>query len=437
MFLLPFSIVSNMRVPVEILRAIVEEVVLDRRIGSRDELTPNSTLAVLARVDSSFRDLAREGLYSRVYLGPVTFKCDFSESLARFRETMEKNSNLAELVGEIHTGTIIGSPNEANHLGCILRCTPNLRVFELRGWAAEGVLPIFDNLKQRHHLQRLTLSPQRLLAGYSVPLCDAEDIFLLLKHFPMLESVAVHRGTCSPRDTLWQALYGSPWISRHGPRRWSSGPFENACPHLRHASLVDCMTSDSQLQTLSMLAPNLTEIAAHRLNLRFHADHPRICIIPALRVWSDRLVKLVLPMIHARSQETRNSAETWSMLFPHCDDDALADIVTQMPVLRMLGIARGSIAPKHFRRGPNTLVALAYYLPLERLAATSPSVLPEFAAVLEGGDTLPHLRHLCLTLEMSRRDTGLIETISSARGIQFYGTVIEWETACDELRVCN
>ncbi|EIM81937.1 uncharacterized protein STEHIDRAFT_124796 [Stereum hirsutum FP-91666 SS1] len=453
-----------MRVPVEICRAIFEEVVLDRPIGSRDELTPNftpnSTLAVLARVDSSFRDLAREGLYSRVYLGPITFKCDFSESLALFRGTMEKNSNLAELVLEIHTGTISGSSNEANHLGCILQCTPNLRVFELRGWAQEGVLPIFQSLKERHHLRRLILSPHRLLAGYSYPLCDAEDLFLLLKHFTMLESVVVHRGTCIIRDSGRHALYETPWTSQsfrapHASQAqfdrefhqaivsaspiitWSSGPIENACPHLRHASLVDCMTSESELQTLSTLAPNLTEIAAHRVHRRFHADHPRICIIPALRVWSDRLVKLVLPMIYARSQEQRNSAETWSMLFPHGDDDALANIIAQMPVLRILGIARGSMAPRHFRRGPNSLVALGYYLPLERLAATSPSVLPEFVAVLEDGDTLPHLRHLCLTLESPRRDTDLIEPILSARGVEFYGTVLEWETACDELSVSN
>lgn len=451
-----------MRFPVEIWRLIFEATLSNERRG-RHNLNPNSSIARLAQVNTFLKDLSYVYLYKRIYLGPTTFQCMLVETLELFSRTMTENKSLAELVEEIHTGTIGGGPGEATRLAQILHSVPNLRVFELRGWGEvqDSVLPIFDAFHRKRHLKTLILSSDRLLGSSSPPLCDVEDLFLILYHLRSLETVEIGPGTCSSTGTNHAAFYSSNTplpnptissgllssmreirerrqkvISGSSLQNWGSRLTEK-CPTLRRLKLVSGLSSDLDLGILSSLAPNLIELDATSACLHLRDSHPRTFIAPALRVWSDQLVKLVLPEFRIKSNliYPNNPGAHWASRFPYSEDDTIANIVVQMPRLRVLGVARGSMAPKHFARGPKTLMSLNLYIP-SSLLFPNPSVhfLPELVAVLRNESNLPLLRHLCLSFERREEfNVDLMDGVLEMRGIVLYGTGEKWEVASQEL----
>lgn len=456
---------SSTRLPVEIWRSILEEMLPDERERAHD-LTPNTSVAALARVNTFFRDLAREYLYKRIYLGPTTFRCMLGETLAFFSRTITENESLAGLVEEIHTGTIGGEPGEAFHLIRILQSVPNLRVFQLRGWANLhiSVMPIFEVLREKRHLRALILSPNRLLGSSSPTLCDVEDLLTILHHFHDLETVAIDSFTCGPRDdgsvhALYHTTSNVPSIratishdfassmQRLRERRqiiistsplqnWDSDLAQNACLTLRRLSLINCLSSDYEFHMLSSLAPNLTELNAASSCSHLCEQPPSTFIAPALRVWSDHLVKLVLPEFRVKSNVIYpdNTDAHWASRFPYSEDDTIANVIVQMPRLRVLGIARGSISPKHFVRGPKSLMSLNLYLPSSSLLYNpSGRILPEIVAVLKNETTLPQLRHLCFTTERGGPDTSLLADVVKMRGIVLHDRPRQWEFVSQEL----
>ncbi|EIM81946.1 uncharacterized protein STEHIDRAFT_114629 [Stereum hirsutum FP-91666 SS1] len=456
---------SSMRLPIEIWRSILEEMLPSERKRQHD-LTPNSSVAALARANTFFRDLAHEYLYKYIYLGPTTFRCMLGETLALFSRTMAENESLAGLVEEIHTGTIGGEPGEAFHLLRILQSVPNLRVFELRGWARVhiSVMPIFEVLREKHHLRALILSPNRLLGSSSPPLCDVEDLVLILHHLHDLETVSIDSFTCCSRDDgSTHALYHTTSdlpsmratishdfassmqrlrerrqiiISASPLQNWDSGLAQNTCPTIRRLTLINCLNSDYEFHMLSSLAPNLTELNAASSCTHLCDQPPTTFIAPALRVWSDQLVKLVLPEFRIKSNVIypNNPDAQWASRFPFSEDDTIANIIVQMPRLRVLGIARGSISPKHFVRGPKSLMSLNLYLPSSSLLYNpSGHILPEIVAVLRNETTLPQLRHLCLTTERGGPNTSLLEDVVNMRGIVLHDRPKQWESASQEL----
>lgn len=456
---------SSTRLPIEIWRSILEEMLPNERKRQHD-LTPNSSVAALARVNTFFRDLAHEYLYKCIYLGPTTFRCMLGETLALFSRTMAENESLAGLVEEIHTGTIGGEPGEAFHLVRILQSVPNLRVFELRGWATDhtSVMPIFEVLRVKYHLRALILSPNRLLGSSSPTLCDIEDLLFILHLFHDLETAFIDSYTCGPRDggsthALYDTTSNLPsmratishgfasYMQRLLERRqaiisasplqnWDSGLAQDTCPNLRRLTVIDCLSSDFEFHMLSTLAPNLTELNAASSCTHLRDQPPTRFIAPALRVWSDQLVKLVLPefRIKANVIYPGNTDVQWASRFPFSEDDTIANIIVQMPRLRILGIARGSIAPKHFVRGPKSLMSLNLYLPSSSLLYNpSGPILPEIVAVLRNETILPQLRHLCLTSERGGPNTSLLEDVVKMRGIVLHDGAKQWESASQEL----
>lgn len=393
------------------------------------------------------------------------------ETLELFSRTVQENEYLAGLVQEIHTGTIGGEPHEAGHLAQILEVVPNLRVFELRGWstgAENSVISIFATLRRNHRLRTLILSPTRLL-GYSSPaLCDAEDLFSILCQLRGLETIDIDPSTCSSREDHRDpdhALYPTPDSSlTHIPShflttlqqlRWrrenivQASPLlvfgfrfdftKDACPNLRRVKLIRGLSSEFELYMLSTCAPNITEIDVRTICTHlFEEQSPQTFIAPALRVWSEQLVKLILPEFRsALVIGPSDHMEHWMRRFPYNKDDTIADIIVQMPRLRILGISRGSMEPKHFARGPESLVSLNYYFSSSKLCNPTENFLPDLVTVLNSENTLSQLRHLCLSLEKRYLNTDTLDGILERRNVEYFYTEAKWEAAANELNVSD
>lgn len=449
---------------------------------------PNTTLPSIALVDKCFRDLAQTELYSRVYVGPITFERPLVRTMELLARTLTTNASLASLVVEIHAGTIAGVLEEVVHLEmCIVR-SPNLRLFELRGWPAPAPPPppppppplfweprpalrfprdiarddgahndkgslddIFLRLLEKTSLRTLILAPERLLRWLSNRLCGLQTFIAFINHFTNLESVVLHHGVIGrgqrhlglSTEALKMAganMYrvrpsGSSLDAGHSmpdPPMLAEGEditFPTGCTNLKRIYLSDSFSSDSDFRLLSGVAPNISEFSAQAYENLFRMEQsPSISIVPALRVWTPHLVKLILPDYDEWLRRYKGPYPWPGSEQPdYSEDSAIADVITQMPKLRVLGISRGLIAPHHFRRGPNTLISLNYHMPQRYLDA--------FASILEDSGCLARLRRLCLSVgdaDMMYDPQPLIGAVLNARGIRLHKTGTEWETLTDK-----
>lgn len=218
--------------PVEMRKNILDMIVEDR---SEHDLGPNTTLPSLALVDKCFRDLAQKELYSRVYVAPTVFERPLVRTMELLARTLIENVSLAALVVEIHAGTMAGGIEELRHLETCIVLSPNLRLFELRGWPTDGIqeeeVPappppqnpfwpvrptilrppprtyvyrvvyrgyldaIFLCLLEKPSLRALILSPKRLLQGLSPPLWDRRSFITFMNHLTNLDTVILDRQT--------------------------------------------------------------------------------------------------------------------------------------------------------------------------------------------------------------------------------------------------
>lgn len=207
-------------------------------------------------------------------------------------------------------------------------------------------------------------------------------------------------------------------------------PLPTGCPQLKRFSCDDSLNSAEELRTLSEIAPNITELSAPGYYTHFLVEgSPSVSMVPALRVWSHSLVKLILPDCDNWLDRYTRKPHASVRSPNYSEDGAVADVITQMPSLRVLGISRAFIAPRHFLRGPETLVSLNYYLP-ERF-------LDAFVAVLDQPSCLPHLRQLCLSIGELRYTSGTakINGVLDTRGIYFHRDGADWRDAAGKLNV--
>lgn len=398
----------------------------------RQEVTAD--LLALSLVNKRSLATARAALYQRVHLDASPSR----SAIRDFTKTISEHPWLALLVNEIQVTTLIGPSGEleVSTLACAISQCTSLRAVDIRGLSVVstpllGVTPyplcprgvldeLFTALSALPDMQHISLRPKEDSTSPARPICDVYSILALIRRWPKLQTLFVGFKTCGEKHC---GALSPAFIASHQAHDNLSSPYLGRCLLLKHITYPDAM-SVSQLATLSETAPNTTELLYSRDPRSMRVAFPTLALAPALRAWSDNLVQLILP----RPSYWLDHRDKLILHFGSDVDDYLttniADIITQMPSLRVLGVPRAFVSPENFIRGPANLVWLDYYLPVLQMDVIVKLLTEEWF--------FPQLRHLYISEGEHCGCVGALAASLAGRRITIYETAHEWREALEE-----
>lgn len=428
----PFNSPFN-RLPEEIIRQILLWISFERRSPGT-----YSDFYTLCLANKRILSYARPILYARIQLG----EAPNHPTIEDFTRGLCSHPWLMPLVKELHLRIPYmlgwGRETEAYTLVKLIGTCASLHTVHIQG-LSRLIFPSYEN-DTRPPSQLLTrtgtdkllkaLSCHRDLSFISLhstepnttsigchPICGVDEMLSMLHCWPELQTLSVGYGTClsTRTDKLCKHI---EYITTNSNDATPSSAGIAICPSLKNVIFPDAFHAPS-LTALSRLAPNIAELSFDGNPRSMNTNFPSIVLVPSLRVWSDNLVKLILPkprhwldehgkIISADIQDTRYSTN-------------ISDIIVTMSALRILGISSDFMSPADFTRGPAELVWLDYNLPSARTDI--------FCDILMSEVVLPQLQHLHISDNIAVTKSRLSH---SRRGISVYTYSREWRDALKE-----
>ncbi|KAI0045862.1 hypothetical protein FA95DRAFT_1596607 [Auriscalpium vulgare] len=182
--------------PVEVLLKIFS--MTKRR--SYFDMVASHTLPKLARVSKSWLPVARELLYTSIYLGSAVLP----RTASRLQRTLESSPNLKAMVRAIYFGTMDSDEKGGTHAlaGLVALCGPiNLRKLHLFGYGGgEALVALREAMHGAVRLQKLVIIPRDMRDNPCVRFATVSQFFGMMQSWPELRAIRLYQHVLSWND---------------------------------------------------------------------------------------------------------------------------------------------------------------------------------------------------------------------------------------------
>ncbi|KAI0037206.1 hypothetical protein K488DRAFT_81429 [Vararia minispora EC-137] len=350
------------------------------------DFIPDSFLPKLALVNRTYLEVARERLYTDVFLtghGSLSTK----DVVCRFLWTLQVQPSLTEQVHGIHYGATDVEDDEVRCLSDAVSRIGNLLRLRIFGFDSDytSLKRLSQVVQSLHTLQEFEISTFSLTNKYSSIFCGLVSFFEMLLRWPDIRSVIVHSQTIGwERNSTFSLSEAIP----------------SCCTKLRRLVYHSAeYWEDRHLEVLSRMAPELEELAIGGVLTSENLTGKGLS--SALEAWLSSLRIL-------------------SLHFPHSEKEAgvydkfrLDSAITQLPELRVLDVGSAYLRPISLVRGPPKLTTLDLSIKADEGHAA------ELADVLRDPLALPMLSELFIRLDtkITQQDIADLYTLCTRRRV--------------------
>ncbi|TFY81779.1 hypothetical protein EWM64_g2239 [Hericium alpestre] len=365
------------------------------------------SLACLALVNKQWLQAARDVLYSHVHLG--SSERSVRKTIESLLRTLSGSPALAKIVRAIDFGSFYMEEGETKGLAKVIKLCDNLCEVRLNGWNSYELKDLVDALKSKKRLQVLDISHSSLSDRDCGCFCYLPEFLEMLQGWPELRSATVWMDTVDYDYSGFSSDAGE-----EAPTAVKVIP--GACPELRRFNWLSGCLEQRHLAAISQIAPSLSEF-----QLKEGSTMTRQDLLVPLQLWAPRLTHFGLNFYE----------QVATRYVPDDDmepiDRHLDDIISDMPLLRILDISSMFLKPATLSHGFPALTILDYRISAEEL--------DEFISILSDPNAMPSLFELSLGPRVSRDrlDSDLLDkmhTLCRSRGItlrgQFYREMLDW-----------
>ncbi|TFY76184.1 hypothetical protein EWM64_g7828 [Hericium alpestre] len=339
----------------------------------------NAELAETALVSKQWLEAARNALYTHVYLGTED---DLDETVEIFLETLQESPTLAQRVRAIDFGSFRMYRGETKGLAEAIKLCDNLREIRIWGWNGYELEELIDVLKSKTKLQVFEINRTSLTDIPCDYFCNVREFIGMMQGWPELRSVTVWMNTLDYDSSGWDDDEDAEEKSGGVRARKPVPVIPGVCSQLQHFDWRCGLLDDSHLEAISNMAPSICEFQLKGSGLT------RQDLLAPLQLWAPRLTSLVLNFYNKRFSWGVPEYDKMRIVDCHLDD-----IISAMPLLRVLDISSLYIKPATLANGFADLFALDYRI--------APEELDEFISLLSDPSALPALRELNLDPRVS------------------------------------